>query len=272
MDTALKQRVVTGVILVIAMLLGVLTTTPPIFAIFSLIIFMSLAGWEWARLVSFDEIQRNIFIAALLAISVLAYWSDSFRWFFIVLGTTTWMLILVFLVTYEKETSLYKNNSILLRFSAFLVLIPAWASLITLHQFYPLLVLYLILLVAIADSGAYFVGKAYGKTKLAPELSPGKTREGMLGGLAGATVWSILGATFLGLPSSDWLFFIVLSIAAALISVSGDLFESLIKREAGQKDSGSILPGHGGILDRIDGLLAALPIFALGIFWGGIQV
>lgn len=272
MDAALKQRVVTGVILVVVMILVVLTTTPPIFAIFSLIIFISLAGWEWARLVSFDETQRNIFIATLLAISVLVYWSDSFRWFFIILGTTTWMIILLFLATYEKETSFYEDNSILLRFFAFLLLIPAWASLITLHQFYPLLVLYLILLVAVADSGAYFVGKAYGKTKLAPELSPGKTREGMLGGLVGALIWSILGAAFLGLPLSDWLFFILLSVAAALISVSGDLFESLIKREAGQKDSGNILPGHGGILDRIDGLLAALPLFTLGIFWGGIQV
>ncbi|HIP95232.1 MAG TPA: phosphatidate cytidylyltransferase, partial [Leucothrix sp.] len=139
-------------------------------------------------------------------------------------------------------------------------------------QFYPLLVLYLVFLIAIADSGAYFSGKAFGKTKLAPELSPGKTREGMFGGLAGATIWSILGAAYFGLPTAGWLFFILLSMAVALFSVAGDLFESLIKREAGQKDSGSILPGHGGILDRIDGLLAALPLFTLGVFWGGIEI
>jgi phosphatidate cytidylyltransferase len=126
--------------------------------------------------------------------------------------------------------------------------------------------------VAITDSGAYFTGKAFGRNKLAPELSPGKTREGMFGGVAGAVVWSILGAWFFDLPATDWLYFILLSLVVAFMSVSGDLFESLIKREAGMKDSGDILPGHGGILDRVDGLIATLPIFTLGIFWGAVAV
>lgn len=160
----------------------------------------------------------------------------------------------------------------MLRLAAFLVLVPAWIALITLHQHHPLLVLYLIFLVAITDSGAYFTGKALGKSKLAPELSPGKTREGMFGGVAGAVVWSILGAWFFDLPANEWLYFILLSLVVAFISVSGDLFESLIKREAGQKDSGNILPGHGGILDRVDGLIATLPLFTLGIFWGAVPV
>lgn len=272
MDAALKQRVITGVLLIIAVLFGVLIPTPPVFAIFSMIVFISLSAWEWSRLVSLVDNQRTLFIVALLMISVVVYASDGFRWFFILLGAVIWVMFLILLATYEKDTSVYKENPWLLRLAAFFVLIPAWAALITLQQFYPLLVLYLIFLVAIADSGAYFSGKAFGKTKLAPELSPGKTREGMLGGLAGATVWSILGATFLGLPITEWLFFILLSMAVALFSVAGDLFESLIKREAGQKDSGSILPGHGGILDRIDGLLAALPLFVLGVFWGGIEI
>jgi len=272
MDAVLKQRVITGVVLIIAVLLGVLLTTPPLFSIFSLIVFISLSGWEWARLVSLHDNSRTLFITVLLLLSVLVYWSDSLRWLSIALGAIVWFSTLVLLAIYEKGTTLYKDNPWLLRLAAFLVLIPAWASLITLQQFYPLLVLYLIFLVAIADSGAYFSGKAFGKNKLAPELSPGKTREGMLGGLAGATLWSIIGASFLGLPASDWLFFIFLSMAVAILSVSGDLFESLIKREAGQKDSGTILPGHGGILDRIDGLLAALPLFVIGIFWGGIKI
>jgi len=144
--------------------------------------------------------------------------------------------------------------------------------LITLHQHHPLLVLYLIFLVAITDSGAYFTGKAFGKNKLAPELSPGKTREGMFGGVVGAVVWSVLSAWFFGLSSTDFFYFILLSLAVAFMSVAGDLFESLIKREAGQKDSGNILPGHGGILDRVDGLIATLPLFTLGIFWGAVRV
>ncbi len=272
MDAALKQRIITGIVLIIAVIFGVLLPIPPLFSIFSMIIFISLSGWEWARLVSLDNNKRTLFISALLLLSVLAYWSDSLRWFLIVLGAVVWFANLMLLARYKKGTTLYQDNPWLLRLAAFLVLVPAWASLITLQQFNPYLVLYLIFLVAIADSGAYFTGKAFGKTKLAPELSPGKTREGVLGGLAGATLWSIIGAAFFGLPASNWLFFILLSISVALFSVSGDLFESLIKREAGQKDSGTILPGHGGILDRIDGLLAALPLFTLGIFWGGMII
>ncbi len=272
MDSALKQRVITGIVLIALVLLGVLIPTPPIFAIFSLIVIITLAGLEWARLVALTELNRTLFISGLLAISVLVYWSGELRWFFNVLGVIIWLILLVILAIYEKDTQLYKENIWLLRLAAFLVLIPAWSSLITLQQFYPSLLLYLIFLIAIADSAAYFSGRSFGKTKLAPELSPGKTREGVLGGLAAATLWAILGAAFLGLPGSDWLFFIFLSMMVALMSVAGDLFESLLKREAGEKDSGSILPGHGGILDRIDGLLAALPLFTLGVFWGGIQI
>ncbi|KAG1658074.1 1-deoxy-D-xylulose 5-phosphate reductoisomerase [Nymphon striatum] len=102
-------------------------------------------------------------------------------------------------------------------------------------------------LVAMADSGAYFAGKAFGKNKLAPELSPGKTKEGMFGGLLGATILSVFAAWFFELPIQDWIYFIFLSMAVALMSVAGDLFESLMKREVGQKDSGNILPGHGGM-------------------------
>ncbi len=271
MDQALKQRVITGIILIITVLFGVLIPTPPVFAIFSLIIIISLGGWEWSQLVSLQDIPRNIFIILLLISALLSYWIDSMRWLFIILGVISWSVILILLATYEKGTPLYKENLLLLRSSAFFVLIPAWSALITLHLFNPYLVLYLIFLIAITDSGAYFTGKTFGVTKLAPELSPGKTREGVFGGLAGATVWSMIGALFLGLSGSDWIYFIMLSIVVALLSVAGDLFESLIKREAGEKDSGNILPGHGGILDRIDGLLAALPLFALGIFWAGIQ-
>jgi phosphatidate cytidylyltransferase len=269
MDDALKQRVITGVILIIAVLLGVTLLPNTLFSVVALIAFVSLGGWEWARMVGCDDDKsRGLFVAALLLVSIIPIlWHDS-RWFFIVAGVIAWGVALVLLATYEQGMSLYKNNKWILRAAAFLVLIPAWSALVTLHEQRPTLVLYLIFLVAIADSGAYFTGKAMGKNKLAPELSPGKTREGMLGGLAGAFIWSILGVWFLGI--SDWFYFILLSLAVAVLSVAGDLFESLIKREAGQKDSGNILPGHGGILDRVDGLIAALPLFALGIFWGGV--
>lgn len=272
MDSALKQRVVTGFILVVCAILGVLLLPNIWFAVFSLVVIITLGGLEWGKLVSLSGQARSVFVVSLLGLALLAFVFAEFRWVIIVSGVLWWAAILVLLAIYEQGTELYKANKWLLRVSAFLVLVPAWLALITLHEKSPQLVLYLIFLVAIADSGAYFTGKAFGKTKLAPELSPGKTREGALGGLVGATLWSILGALYFSLSSQDFIYFILLSMTVAMLSVAGDLFESLIKREAGQKDSGTILPGHGGILDRVDGLIAALPLFALGIYWGAVQI
>ena len=107
----------------------------------------------------------------------------------------------------------------------------------------------------------------FGKTKLAPQLSPGKTREGVIGGLAVTFVWSIIWAVYSTGSAPDALLFIVFSMLAVVISVMGDLFISLIKREVGADDSGTLLPGHGGVLDRIDSLLAAAPLFTLGLLW-----
>jgi len=272
MDSVLKQRVITAAALIIAVFLAVLLLPNPLFAVLAMVVIISIGGWEWSRLVAFEDFHRGLFVAWLLLSAFLVYKWIDLRWGLIVLGVIWWAGILVLLAMYEQGTTLYKENKWILRVSAFFVLVPAWIALVTLHQHHPVLVLYLIFLVAVADSGAYFTGKAFGKNKLAPELSPGKTREGMLGGLAGAVVWAILGAIFFDLGVRDWIYFIVLSIAVALLSVAGDLFESLIKREAGQKDSGNILPGHGGILDRVDGLIATLPLFALGIFWGAVQI
>ena len=273
MDEALKQRVITGVILIVGVLLGVTFLPNSILSIVALVAFISIGGWEWSRMVDFDEsMPRGLFVLALLAVTTVAIvWEDT-RWVFMALGVIAWAIALVLLATYEQGMTLYKENKWLLRVSSFFVLIPAWCALVTLHAHRPGLVLYLIFLVAVVDSGAYFTGKALGKNKLAPELSPGKTREGMAGGVAGGFIWSLLGAYVLDISSGDWFYFILLSLLVAVLSVAGDLFESLIKREAGQKDSGDILPGHGGILDRVDGLLATLPLFALGVFWGGIQV
>lgn len=272
MDSVLKQRVVTGVILVVCVLLGVLLLPKSLFAIAALVVLISLAGWEWGRLVALDDLSRGLFVGALLLTAMVVYLWQDVRWVAIVIGVLGWLGALVLLAMYEQGADLYKQQKWILRIAGFLVLVPAWVALITLHQHYPMLVLYLIFLVAIADSGAYFAGKAFGKNKLAPQLSPGKTREGALGGLLGVAIWSILGALYFNLPAADWFYFIVLSLIVSSLSVAGDLFESLIKREAGMKDSGNILPGHGGILDRVDGLIAALPLFTLGIFWGAVQV
>ena len=125
------------------------------------------------------------------------------------------------------------------------------------------------MLIWVADIAAYFTGKKLGRTKLAEQLSPGKTREGVLGAMLGTFVFSLIGVWLWQeqLQLGVAVYFVILCVLSALISVVGDLFESLLKRNAGKKDSGFLIPGHGGVLDRIDSLLAAAPGFMLGLYW-----
>ncbi|MES9871768.1 MAG: phosphatidate cytidylyltransferase, partial [Candidatus Sedimenticola sp. 6PFRAG7] len=147
------------------------------------------------------------------------------------------------------------------------VLVPAWAALVMIHGYGekgPMLLLFSLTLTWVADSGAYFAGRRWGRVKLAPAISPGKTREGVYGALAGSVLWGLLLAWYapeLGpLP-----ILVIFCLLVCVISVIGDLFESLLKRQAGIKDSGNLLPGHGGVLDRIDSMTAVAPVFAFGL-------
>lgn len=149
-----------------------------------------------------------------------------------------------------------------------LVLIPAWTGLVWIHQLDrgPYLVLSLLILIWIADSSAYFAGRRWGRHKLAPAVSPGKTREGAYGALAGGLCWGVTLAFWYAPTGGLGIGLVLLCLVTVLASIIGDLYESLIKRERGLKDSGALLPGHGGILDRIDSLTAAAPVFALGLY------
>mgnify|MGYP001823248173 FL=1 len=126
---------------------------------------------------------------------------------------------------------------------------------------------YALSLVWVADIGAYFSGKNFGKNKLEPHISPGKTIEGLAGGVIATSLYTLAAAYFFELSMEKTVLLVLLSVIVTLISVSGDLFFSFLKREAGLKDSGRILPGHGGILDRIDSVLAAMPVFIVGYNW-----
>ena len=137
------------------------------------------------------------------------------------------------------------------------VLVPAGMAMLALA---PLHVLLVLILVWIADTAAYFVGRAFGRRKLAPAISPGKTWEGAAGGVAGTLVYAIIGGFWAG--QGAWAPFVAAAGLLAMVSIVGDLFESAAKRQAGVKDSGALLPGHGGILDRIDSATAALPVAA----------
>lgn len=260
----LKQRVITGIIMAAVVFAAVLLLPSKFFAIASMVVIMSIGGWEWGRLVGLNEMSRAWAVISLIVLSVIVY-VTGFAWYAIAIGVVWWVTILGLLTIYRQGSTFYSSRPWILSLSAVLILVPAWLAITRLQNHDPHLVLYLVFLVAAMDTGAYFVGKAVGRTKLAPHLSPGKTIEGVKGGLAAALLFAVLGASYFGFRGTAWVYFLLLSLLVAALSVAGDLFESLVKREAGQKDSGTLLPGHGGVLDRIDGLLAALPVFVLGL-------
>jgi phosphatidate cytidylyltransferase len=161
-------------------------------------------------------------------------------------------------------------NPALAAIAGVLALVPAWLALVQLSQVparAPSYLLFVLVLVFAADIGAYFAGRNFGRLKLAPRVSPGKTWEGVLGGLISAALVAVVGAHWFALPLAR---FLPLCTAVAAVSIVGDLTESMFKRYAGLKDSSNLLPGHGGILDRIDSLTAATPVFALGLMWLGV--
>lgn len=264
----LKERVITAIILATIVLLALLFLPSTVFAVLALIIIVGLGSWEWAALVGYRFMPQRLLAmlpTLVLALALLVLQPPLLP--VLVVGVGLWVVILSLLWRYRQHTRFYREHLWLLPILGMLVLAIAWYALSHLNAQSVGYVLYIIGLVAVADIGAYFTGKRLGKVKLAPELSPGKTREGAYGALVLGSVWAIVGALVFQLSMGQSLAFVLLSLVVVVMSIAGDLFESMVKREAGVKDSGQILPGHGGILDRIDGLLAALPIFTLGLWW-----
>lgn len=264
----LKQRLITGVLVALAMLAAVLWL-PTVALAAVMLVFVLIGGWEWAALTGISQHSSRLVFVALLAFGALVAWlsTQPQQLVVIAIGCVWWSVVLVLLAVYHPHTPVGVAQQAGLRVAGLITLIPAWVALIDLHQVRADLLIFLLFLVAIADSAAYFTGKAFGKTQLAPELSPGKTREGVFGALLGTGLFAAAGALWFQLPIILAVYFIGLSLVTALISVVGDLFESLLKRRAGVKDSGTLLPGHGGVLDRIDSISAAAPVFALGFHW-----
>ena len=149
-----------------------------------------------------------------------------------------------------------------------LVIVPAWLALDLLYLKRPELLLFALLIVWIADIGAYFAGKGFGKVKLAPQISPGKTWEGVLGGLSAVMILAAMGSKAFEIDIAVLLPF---CLAVAMVSIVGDLTVSMFKRSAGVKDSGRLFPGHGGVLDRVDSVAAAAPLFVVALSWTGLQ-
>lgn len=264
----LKQRVITALVMA-AVFISVLFLCPPlVFAVFVGAVTV-IAAWEWANLCHLTNAPARIaytfFIfavaAALLTLSHLVGWPQLQQ--ILIVSCVWWALALLWIQGYPTSAVLWQSTWMRMAMGV-LVLIPAFLSLVHLRNSPDghWLVIAVVLVVAAADIGAYFAGRRFGRHKLAPNVSPGKSWEGVIGGLLAVAALGIAFAASRGLPLG---LVLALVVPAALVSVVGDLLESMLKRFRGIKDSGQILPGHGGVLDRIDGLVAAVPIFTLAM-------
>ena len=236
--------------------------------------------WEWLKLSGVDGLPRSILLLLNLLLMVLLVWASAGSKVLFHLaslaGVGFWLLALLWLRFFNFGAHEESSARMFKLAAGTLAIIPAWAALLLLHigsreSFDGTATLqdHLWLLTALAvvwaaDSGAYFAGRTFGKHKLAPRVSPNKTIEGVLGGLVAGLAVAVGFGWMDGIQPAQIGWLLLVAAVTVLASVLGDLFESLLKRHAGAKDSGNVIPGHGGVLDRIDGVLAALPVFVLG--------
>ncbi|MBL1320829.1 MAG: phosphatidate cytidylyltransferase [Methylophaga sp.] len=268
----LKQRLLTAAVLIPLVVFSLLYL-PTSIVQWLLAGVVVLAAWEWFAIIGFKQRPERLFsFASLALITVLTAIVISF----LLLSTILWSIILVLVVRYAHSALPANIEKVIMQpvsavILASLVLALFWHSAVLLHST-PLgaqQLLYIMVLVWLADTGGYFAGKRWGKTKLAKAISPNKTWEGVAGAVVLGLIWAVIAYAINLSGSLGLISWLVLSLVALLISIVGDLFESLFKRAHNIKDSGNLLPGHGGILDRIDSLLAAVPVFTAGIFWLG---
>jgi len=272
----LKQRLITAAILIPLVVLAILKLPTNILQ-WCIAGVTLLAAWEWFAIVGiYSVLQRSTSFISLIVVAAFAtiYVNPIVV---ILIGAVVWLLatLLVFRFAHSALPTLVARifaDKYFGLFGAVIVLVPFWFSTIFLHQsslLGPQQLLYVMVTVWLADTGGYFAGKRWGKHALAKVISPNKTWQGVYGALALVAVWAVI-AYLLGINGQlSLITWLMLTVITALFSIVGDLFESLFKRSHQVKDSGNLLPGHGGILDRIDSLLAAVPIFVAGLMMLG---
>ncbi len=234
---------------------------------------VTVAAWEWANLSGYSSAAVRIIYAGIIAASVFAvgyFMQSNAQLHSIVLtaGAAWWLIACALVVQYPKKVSLWQAKPVR-AILGFFVLIPMWVGFMTLksQEHSALIIVYVMLLIWGADTGAYFAGKTWGKAKLAPNVSPGKSWAGFWGGLATTGLIAVIFTFCINkwlrpMSVDDFTLLAIITFITAIISVMGDLVESMMKRHRGIKDSSQLLPGHGGVLDRIDSMAAAVPVFA----------
>lgn len=263
----LKTRIITAVVLAIVFLLALFNTSGLSWALITL--GATLVGvWEWAKLIHLKKQTTMIYIVLAFCLAMLIQFSpassisiytDKIVFGLLALSVLFWVVFAPLWLITRKHI----HQKLPLAILGIILLLATWIALKGLHSINPLLLLAVLAVVWLADSAAYFAGKAFGKHKLAPNISPGKTWEGVAGGMLAVTIYGLLLCYYLHF--TGWL--IVGLWLVAVLSIMGDLHESLLKRQAGVKDSSHLLPGHGGVLDRIDGLIPTLPLVLFCIYF-----
>lgn len=264
----LKQRIITAVILALIVIWVVVKAPVTWFGVALLAIILP-AAWEWALLAGFSRNRERALYCAIVLALILLIWpllgSTGFLTILLVAIVACWGLAFFWMWRYTHSPD-RRDPAMWVAAAGLIALVAPWAGLLALRgEFGAGYVLFLLFLIWIADSGAYFAGRRWGQRKLALSISPGKTWEGVWGAGLAALVFAMLGAVVLEVRA-PWLGFVILSMITVGFSIAGDLFESMLKRQRGLKDSGSLLPGHGGVLDRVDSLTAAVPVFLLGLY------
>lgn len=268
----LWQRVATALFL-LPLVLGAIFFLPNTWFALAMIVPVFLAGREWANLscgcrITFQALLLVSLLALTLSLLLSADAGRPLLW----LSAAFWLWALYLVVRYPAINAWHKQR-VTMTLTGLVVLVPAWYAVVYLQAFrftigdtavQGLVLLGGFVIVWGADVGAYFAGRAFGKRKLAVHVSPGKSVEGAIGGLLLTELLALALGLWLGLSGAALAVLLALVLVTTLASILGDLFESMVKRESGVKDSGNLLPGHGGMLDRIDSVTCALPVFALG--------
>jgi len=274
----LKLRVITALILFPLAVFGILFLSNNTFAAFVGLI-MLLGAYEWAGFAKFPSLAAKLAYVAIVATILYSLWLVNFVLSPVVMNVMAavfWLLSLMLILRYPGSSDLWSGKPVVIAIMGLFLLTITWYAVVAIHAIKsvefsllhingPYLLLSVLMLIFAADTGAYFVGKRFGKHKLSPKVSPGKSIEGVFGGLALALTLSILFSLWQGSDFQNYLRITGITIVTVIFSVIGDLMESMFKRQANIKDSSKLLPGHGGILDRIDSITAAVPVFYIAL-------